>query len=140
MKIIIVGGGLVGEYVAGLLLEQNHQVCIIENNREVYQKLVEKFPAGCVTLRSGSDPSALESVGIDDADVLAAVTGHDETNLVVSTLAKLEYGVPKVFARVNHPKNQWLFNQVMGVDSSINQAELMADIIIDKDIRSCITK
>ncbi|MEI7668258.1 MAG: TrkA family potassium uptake protein, partial [Erysipelotrichaceae bacterium] len=74
----------------------------------------------------------LEACGIVDADVLVAVTGADETNLVVSTLAKYEYGVPRVIARVNNPKNEWLFNSGMGVDAHLSQADLMSRMTLEE--------
>jgi trk system potassium uptake protein TrkA len=74
----------------------------------------------------------LEEAGIGDVDVLAAVTPEDETNLVVSTLAKMEFGVPRVVARVNNPKNAWLYNSGMGVDIGVNQADLMAHLVVEE--------
>ena len=83
-------------------------------------------------LGDGTSANVLESCGIVDTDVLVAVTGADEINLVVATLAKFEYGVPRVIARVNNPKNEWLFTIYNGVDVSLNQARLMSRMVIDE--------
>ena len=91
-------------------------------------------------LGSGSSPQVLEKAGIASTDVVAAVTGADETNLVVSTLAKMEFGVPRVVARVNNPKNAWLFNIGMGVDIRVNQADLMAHFVAEEmDLKDMFT-
>ncbi|MEM5770136.1 MAG: TrkA family potassium uptake protein, partial [Bacillota bacterium] len=78
------------------------------------------------------DPKLLENTDIQHTDVLAAVPGSDETNLVIATLARLEYGVPRVIGRVNNPKNAWLFTPVMGVDAALNQADLMARLVAEE--------
>jgi trk system potassium uptake protein TrkA len=71
----------------------------------------------------------LDSVGIRQADVVASVTGDDEDNLVVSLLAKQEFGVPRVVARVNNPKNYWMFNQMWGVDVSVSTPHLITSLV-----------
>ena len=72
---------------------------------------------------SGTDPVVLETSGIHQMDVVAAVTGKDEVNLVAASLARFEFNVPRVIARVNNPKNAWMFTDDMGVDAALNQAE-----------------
>lgn len=131
MNVIIVGGGQVGAYIAQKLLQHNISVKIIENRPGIVEKLVSDFPADVVIIGDGTSHDKLLEAGIADCDVLVAVAGADETNLVVSTLAKLEYGVPKTIARVNNPKNEWLFNHQMGVDIHLNQANLMSQMIIE---------
>lgn len=131
MKVIIVGGGQVGAYIAHTLLNNNIEVKIIENRPGIFEKLVNDFPDDVVVVGDGTSHEKLIEAGIVDCDVLVAVAGADETNLVVSTLAKLEYGVPKIIARVNNPKNEWLFNHQMGVDVHLNQADLMSRMIIE---------
>jgi trk system potassium uptake protein TrkA len=132
MKVIIIGGGQVGSYLASLLLAHNHEVRVIENRERVFNKLEKELPQEVLIFGSGSDPALLEKAGIDSADVVAAVSGADEVNLVVSTLAKMEFGVSKVVARVNNPKNAWLFNSGMGVDVGVNQADLMAHFVVEE--------
>jgi trk system potassium uptake protein TrkA len=140
MKVIIVGGGQVGIYIANLLLQNKCAVKIIENREAVYEKLLKELPKDCLAHGSGTDPTVLESAGITDADVLVAVTGADETNLVASTVAKFEFNVPRVIARVNNPKNTWMFNASMGVDIGLNQADLMAHLVIEGiDLKNILT-
>lgn len=132
MKVVIIGGGQVGAYIAALILKGNNTVKVIENRDHVLEKLKRELPQDVVISGSGTDPRILESVGIADADVVAAVTGSDETNLVASTIAKYEFGVPRVIARVNNPQNAWLFNAGMGVDVGLNQADLMAGLVVEE--------
>lgn len=132
MKVVIVGGGQVGAYMASLLLSGGHEFCLIENRETVFKKIQNEFPENMLLYGSGTDPKILEAAGIFSADVVAAVTGADEVNLVVSTLSKMEFGVPRVVARVNNPKNKWLFNSGMGVDVGINQADIMAHFVVEK--------
>ena len=132
MKVIIIGGGQVGSYLASLLLSNGHEIRVIENREDVYNKLGKELPQETLIFGNGSDPAVLEKAGISTASVVAAVTGADEINLVVSTLAKMEFGVPRVVARVNNPKNAWLYNSEMGVDVGVNQADLMAHFVVEE--------
>jgi trk system potassium uptake protein TrkA len=139
MNVIIIGGGQVGEYIAGLL-SNNCSVKVIESREAVLTKLIKTLPPDAVVLGSGTDPNILESCGISKADVVAAVTGDDETNLVASTIAKFEFDVPRVIARVNNPKNKWLFDAGMGVDVCVNQADLMAHLVVEEmDLKNMLT-
>ena len=74
----------------------------------------------------GSSPLVLEQADVSTSHVLAAVTGSDDTNLVVTSLARFEFNVPRVIARINNPKNAWLFTPEMGVDIALNQADILA--------------
>ena len=140
MKIIIVGGGQVGSYLASLLLSNGHDVKIIEYREKNFHKLEREFAPEILIFGHGSDPAVLEAAGVDMADVLAAVTAEDEINLVVTTLAKMEFDVPRVIGRVNNPKNAWLYNSGMGVDVGVNQADLMAHLVVDEmDLNSMVT-
>jgi len=132
MKVIIIGGGQVGSYIASLLLSNGHEIRVIENRENTFKKLAEKLPHESLIFGNGSDPNILEQAGIASANVVAAVTGADEINLVVSTLAKMEFGVPRVIARVNNPKNTWLYNSGMGVDVCVNQADIMAHLVVEE--------
>ena len=140
MKVIIIGGGQVGSYLASLLLSNGHDIRVIEQHEKIYDKLEKEFPNGTIILGNGSDPEVLEKTGISSANVVTAVTGADETNLVVSTLAKMEFGVPRVVARVNNPKNTWLYNSGMGVDIGVNQADIMAHFVVEEmDMKDMFT-
>ena len=132
MYVIIVGGGKVGAYLAHLLLGGGESVKVIEERRENIPALQRDFPAGTVLQGSGADPLVLEAAGVRQANVVAAVTGADETNLVVAGLARAEFGVPRVIARVNDPKNAWMFTPKMGVDAALNQADLLAHLIAEE--------
>ena len=132
MNVIIVGGGKVGEYLTEFLLKSNHKVKLIENHRNDYDHLIKTFTKDIVVLGNGSDPEVLESCGINKADVVAAVTGLDEVNLVVTSLSKLEFDVPRTIARVNHPKNAWMFTTEMGVDVALNQADLLGRMVAEE--------
>ena len=131
-KVIIVGGGKVGTHLATLLLAGGHQVRIIERHPGELRTLHEALPSGCVVAGSGADPAVLEATGVRDADVLAAVTGTDATNLVATSLARFEFGVPRTIARVKDPGSGWMFTPAMGVDAAVNQAGLMAQLIAEE--------
>jgi len=132
MYTIIVGGGQVGAYLASLLLAEGHQIKVIENRKDRIAILEKSIPAEVLILGSGSDPNVLDTAGIHRANVIAAVTGSDETNLVVCSLARLEFKVPRIIARVNNPRNAWLYTPEMGVDVALNQADLLAHLIAEE--------
>jgi trk system potassium uptake protein TrkA len=132
MKVIIIGGGQTGAYIAGILLANKCEVTVIENRESIFQKLKRDVPEKSILFGNGTDPDVLEQAGIAKADVVAAVTGADETNLVAATIARFEFDVPRVIARVNNPKNAWLFNAGMGVDVAINQADLLAHLVVEE--------
>lgn len=133
MNIIIVGGGQIGAYVAEILLKEGNDIKIIDNRESVMKHLQKKFLPEHFVFADGSSPKVLIESGISKADILVAVTGQDEINLVVSMLAKFEFGVPRVIVRINNPQNKWLFTADMGVDDVVNQAEALSAIIL-KDI------
>ena len=132
MFVMIVGGGKTGSYLAELLLAEGHRVKVLESRPEVVEKLKKELVEDIIVYGDGADPKVLAGAGIRSANVVAAVTGDDEDNLVVSTLARFEFDVPRIIARVNSPKNAWLFTPQMGVDVAINQADLMARLIAEE--------
>jgi trk system potassium uptake protein TrkA len=132
MNVVIIGGGKAGSHIGNLLLENNISIKIIENREFLVEKLKKDFSEEMVILGSGTDPNTLEAAGIETADVLVAVTGSDEVNLVASTIAKFEFAIPRVVARVNNPRNAWLYTSDMGVDVSINQSEIIAHIVVEE--------
>ncbi len=132
MRVLIIGGGKVGTYLAELLLREKHDVRLVELREEEKERILLDIPVENLYFGSGTDPDVLETAGIRKANVVAAVTGSDETNLVVTTLARYEFMIPRIIARVNHPKNAWLFTKDMGVDVAINQADLLADLIAEE--------
>ena len=132
MFVIIVGGGKTGSHLAELLLAAGHKVRVIDRRPEVIEKLKTELPPDTAVRGDGADPKVLIEVGIKNAHVVAAVTGDDEDNLVVSTIARFEFRLRRVIARVNNPKNAWLFTPEMGVDVAIDQSDLMAKLIAEE--------
>lgn len=132
MSVLVIGGGKVGTRLASLLVSEGYKVKVIEVRREEISRLNTDLSAEIVVLGSGTDPSVLEAAGIRQANVVAAVTGDDEVNLVATTLARFEFSVPRIIGRVNNPKNAWLFTPEMGVDVALSQADLMAHLIAEE--------
>ena len=129
MKVIIVGGGRTGSHLASLLVEQKHDVRLIEFRPENLANLHRELPTETIFEGEGTDPEVLEEAGIREAQVLAAVTANDSDNLVICSLARQVYGVRRIIARINNPRHAWLFSADMGVDVALNQADLMARLI-----------
>jgi len=129
MNILIAGGGSVGRFIAEQLVGSGHVVTILDNDPAVvghYQGTIE----GATWMKGDAcDIDALQRAGLESADVVAAVTGDDEDNLVVSLLAKQEFAVPRVVTRVNNPKNEWMFNETWGVDVSVSTPHLITGLV-----------
>ena len=128
MKVVIAGAGAVGTFVASDLQAANHDVLLIERNPDLVARL---RPTSDVALFVGDacEVSDLQNAGIADADVMVAATGEDQVNLVISLLAKQEFTVPRVVARINEPRNKWLFNETWGVDVSVSTPHLLTALI-----------
>ena len=124
MNIIIVGGGKVGSSPL-CWANRGYNVHIVESRKAVAQRTRGELPRGFRCEGMGSSPDVLEEAGVLQADVIIAVTGDDEVNLVVAMLAKMEYGVNRVVARVNNPANAWMFDESMGVDIAVDQADII---------------
>ena len=131
MRVTVVGAGSVGTTLAADLAKDGHQVQVIEKDRTLAADIdPEASKLGyAIVPGDGCELSCLLAAGMGSAEVVAAVTGDDEDNLVVSLLAKQEFGVPRVVARVNHPKNQWLFNETWGVDIAVSAPQLLAALV-----------
>jgi trk system potassium uptake protein TrkA len=128
MKVAVAGAGKVGQYVAADLIAHGHQVILIEQDRKVIQRDSASVP--CTWIHADAcEPFELKGIGLETCDVMVAATGDDEDNLVVSLLAKQEYAIPRVLARVNHPKNQWLFNESWGVDAAVSPPHLLTALV-----------
>jgi trk system potassium uptake protein TrkA len=128
MRIIVVGGGKAGSFLLGAL-SRSHDVVLLEKDPARVELLRERFPGAHVRHGDGCEPTVLEQAGIGDCDLVVAVTGDDEDNLVISYLAKFEFGVPLVFAKVNNPRNEWLFNSSWGVDVAVDTAGILASLV-----------
>lgn len=118
MRIAIAGAGAVGRSVAAELTDNGHKVLLIE--REVRRYEPHTVPAADWLIADACELTALEEAGAQTCDVLLAATGDDKSNLVVALLAKSEFGVPRVVARINDIRNEWLFNQSWGVDVAVS--------------------
>ena len=131
MRVVIAGGGNVGKFIASDLAASGHDVSVLEQSPAVVERAraSKEHPGVEFVVADACELSALTTAHLETADVVAAVTGDDEDNLVVSLLAKQEFGVPRVIARVNHPKNEWLFNQTWGVDVSVSTPHLLTALV-----------
>ena len=128
MKVVIVGAGNVGSFIASDLHAGGHDVTLMEKDRAVASRLAESTDVP-ILQADACEVSNLQRAGLADADVVVAATGDDEDNLVVSLLAKQEFAVPRVVARVNHPKNHWLFNESWGVDVAVSTPHLLTGVV-----------
>jgi trk system potassium uptake protein TrkA len=128
MKVAIAGAGNVGVYIAADLKEDGHEVLMIEESPDLVALLKPTLDVEWV-VADACEVSSLHEAGVAGADVMVAATGDDEDNLVISLLAKQEFAVPRVIARVNHPKNQWLFNETWGVDVSVSTPHLLTALV-----------
>ena len=128
MNVVVVGGGNTGSHLGKILIDANHTVRVIEERPSILEKLGQEISQDNIINGDGSSPVILEKAGIQKAQVLVAATGSDETNLVITSLGKFEFNVPRVIARINNPKNAWLFTADMGVDVSLNQSEILASL------------
>lgn len=129
MKVIIVGAGSVGRYMATQLASSAHDVTLLDQDPTVQVRHAAAATGVVWTQGDGCEIDTLARIGAADADVVAAVTGDDEDNLVVSLLAKQEFGVPRVVARVNNPNNEWMFNDMWGVDVSVSTPHLLTGLV-----------
>ena len=128
MKVAIAGAGKVGQYIAADLVEHGHEVIILEQNSDVIRR--DSGKVACTWIHADAcEPFELQGIGLDTCDVMVAATGDDEDNLVVSLLAKQEYAIPRVLARVNHPKNEWLFTSQWGVDAAVSPPHILTAMV-----------
>ncbi|MGH2811889.1 MAG: potassium channel family protein, partial [Actinomycetota bacterium] len=128
MKVAVAGAGNVGQYVASDLVERGHDVILIEKNGNVIAQDSSKI--NCTWYQADAcEPLSLQGTGLDECDVMVATTGDDKVNLVASLLAKQEFGIPRVIARVNDPNNQWLFNDSWGVDVAVSPPHLLTSLV-----------
>lgn len=127
MKVVVAGAGNVGRYLSLKLAERGHAVTLLERDPETLAALGE-----CDLRMHVGDacaPDVLERGGVREADVLVAATGDDEDNLVICLLGKEEFAVPRVLGRVNHPTNEWLFDDSWGVDLAVSPPHLLVSLV-----------
>lgn len=127
MRVAIAGAGNVGRSIATELIANGHEVLLID--REPRAIKPEAVPEAEWLLADACELSMLEEAALERCNVTIAATGDDKVNLVVSLLSKTEFGVPRVVARVNHPKNEWLFSEAWGVDVSVSTPRIMSALV-----------
>ena len=127
MRVVIAGAGSVGRSIARELIRNGHTVLLID--RETDTDRVSKVPEASWLKADACELSALDEAGLADCDVVVAATGDDKVNLVLSLLAKTEFAVPRTVARVNNPKNEWMFDEAWGVDVAVSTPRLMTALI-----------
>lgn len=129
MFVLIAGGGRTGAQLANLLISQDHEVRVIESRPDVLERIHQELPTEAIVEGDPLELSVLELANIRQADALAACTTSDETNLTLCYLAKTQYNVPRTIARVNNPRDAWLFDSKFQVDVAVNQADILASLI-----------
>lgn len=128
MRVAIAGAGNVGLHVANALRRSGHEVLIIEQRQAVVDRSdVEDGIEWYVG--DSCEVSSLREAKLEECEVMVAATGDDEDNLVTSLLAKQEFGIPRVIARVNHPKNEWMFTENWGVDQFVSTPQLITSLV-----------
>jgi trk system potassium uptake protein TrkA len=129
VRIIVAGGGSVGIAISQDLLEREHVVTLLEQRADVAERIRKELPSLDVYTCDACEVTSLQQVGLRDCDVMIAATGDDEDNLVISWLAKQEFGVPRVIARVNNSRNEWLFDESWGVDVHVSTPSLITSLV-----------
>ncbi|MCB0979244.1 MAG: NAD-binding protein [Ilumatobacter sp.] len=129
MNVVIAGGGSVGRFIAEQLSTSGHVVTVLDSDADVVGRHRDTLEGVRWMKGDACDLETLKAAGLERADVMASVTGDDEDNLVVSLLAKQEFAVPRVVARVNNPKNEWMFNETWGVDVSVSTPHLITGLV-----------
>ncbi len=127
MRIAIAGAGKVGRAIARELVDNDHDVLLID--KEPAKARPDVVPGAHVLLGDTCEIAVLDEADLPSCQVLIAATGDDKVNLVVSLLAKTEYGVPRVVARVNHPKNEWMFDESWGVDVAVSTPRMLSALV-----------
>lgn len=129
MIVLIAGGGRTGTQLASLLLAQNHEVRLVEDRKDVLVRLHREVPTEVIYEGHPSHPETLQNAGIATADVVAACTTSDADNLSICYIARNLFKVPRTIARINDPRNAWLFDDKFHVDVPLNQSDIMASLI-----------
>lgn len=132
MYVLIAGGGRTGAQLAKYLFQHNHRVIVVDDRKEVLTRIHREIPSEIILEGNPIDPEVLSLSGIENVDVIAACTSSDQINLTLCYLAREKYTVTRTIARINNPMNAWLFNKLFNVDVAINQADLMARIIMEE--------
>lgn len=129
MFVFIAGGGRTGAQLASQLLAQNYEVRLIEHRRELLSRLHHEIPTETIYEGQATDPAVLKQAGLDRANVVVACTNDDAANLVICYLARTMFKTRRTVARINNPRNAWLFDKNFHVDETINQADVLSHLI-----------
>ena len=130
MRVVVAGAGNVGRHLATDLAERGHDITLIEQDKATLTRAKAEIPENVNTLLGDAcEPYILEEAKLGQADVIVAATGDDEDNLVISLLAKQEFAVPRVVARVNHPMNEWMFTEQWGVDAAVSPPHILTALV-----------
>ncbi len=127
MRVVIAGAGSVGRSIARELLSHDHEVVLIDKNPAAMR--VAQVPEADWQLADACELGTLESAGVSQADVVVGATGDDKVNLVFTLLCKTEFGVPRTVARVNNPRNEWMFDDSWGVDVAVSTPRIMTAMV-----------
>lgn len=129
MFVLIAGGGRTGTQLAYMLLEQKHQVVVMEHRKDILVRMHRELPTEIIFEGNPTDVDLLQQAGITNADVVAATMVNDEDNLVICYMARKRFKVNRTIARINDPRNAWLFNERFCVDVALNHSAVMASLI-----------
>ena len=129
MNVLIIGGNATGAQLAGYLLDEEINVRLVENRRDVLSQLHQELPTEVIYEDNPMDLQTLVGAGIRDADVLVACTSSDPDNVVLCYLARTLYHVPRTIGRINNPRHAWLFTEEMHVDVALNESAILAHLI-----------
>jgi trk system potassium uptake protein len=127
MKVAIAGAGAVGRSIARELLQNHHEVLLID--KEPGKITPDRIPGAHWLTGDACELANLEDAALEEYDVVIGATGDDKVNLVVSLLAKTEFSVQRVVARINHPSNEWLFTEAWGVDHAVSTPRVLAALV-----------
>jgi trk system potassium uptake protein TrkA len=125
--IVVVGAGKVGFHLTRSLMAEGEEVLVIEKDPAKADRIITEL-GGTAIQGDGAEVATLEEAGVGRADVVAAVTGHDEDNLIVAQVAKKRFNVPRTVARINNPRNEFIFNQ-LGIDATVSATQVILSII-----------
>jgi trk system potassium uptake protein TrkA len=130
MKVVVTGAGNVGRHLAEDLNDRRHEVTLIEQDTGAAARANRDLPDAIrVVLGDACELFVLEEAKLGEADAIVAATGDDEDNLVTSLLAKQEFAVPRVLARVNHSRNEWMFTEQWGVDAAVSPPHILTALV-----------
>lgn len=127
MRVVVAGAGVVGRSIARELANNDHHVTLVDKRQDLLN--ADQVPGAELRRGDACELSFLENLALEEADVVVAATGDDKANLVLSLLATTEFAVSRVVARVNDPRNEWLFDERWGVDVAVSTPRLLVSLV-----------